>query len=109
MENSTVLETTDNQKKDKYFKTTKEMVEHHKDLATLAHSVITLALHVGSLEKNQILRFYVGDEYYEFGKKDMRAATARLLKEIKDLSIYWKVSKKKPKVKSGPETLKGRY
>lgn len=109
MENSTVLETTDDQKRAKYYKTTKQMVEHHKNLAVLAQSVITLALHVGSLEKGQTLRFYVGEEYYEFGKKDLRAATAKLLKEIKDLSIYWKVSKKKPKVKAGPETLKGTY
>ena len=111
MENSTVLETTDDQKRLKYYKTTKQMVEHHKELASLAQSVITLALHVGSLEKNQILRFYVGEEYYEFGKKDLRAATSKLLKEIKDLSIYWKVSKKKKKLEkeSGPETLKGTY
>lgn len=109
MENSTVSETTDDQKRAKYYKTTKQMVEHHKDLATLAQSVVTLALHVGSLEKNQILRFYVGEEYYEFGKKDLRAATAKLLREIKDLSTYWKVSKKKPKTKSEPESLKGTY
>jgi len=109
MEQSTVLATTEDQKRTKYYKTTKEMVEHHKKLADLAQSVITLATHVGSLDKGQILRFYVGDEYYEFGKKDIRAATAKLLREIKDLSTYWKVSKKKPKVKSGPETLKGTY
>ena len=109
MENSTVSETTDDQKRQKYYKTTKEMVQHHKDLAVLAQSVVTLALHVGSLEKNQILRFYVGEEYYEFGKKDLRAATARLLREIRDLSTYWKVSKKKLKIKSGPESLKGTY
>jgi hypothetical protein len=109
MEQSTVLTTTEDQKRAKYYKTTKEMVEHHKKLADLAQSVITLATHVGSLEKGQILRFYVGDEYYEFGKKDIRAATAKLLREIKDLSTYWKVSKKKPKIKSGPETLKGTY
>jgi len=109
MENSTVSETTDDQKRLKYYKTTKEMVLHYKDLGVLAQSVVTLALHVGSLEKNQILRFYVGEEYYEFGKKDLRAATARLLREIKDLSTYWKVSKKKLKIKSGPESLKGTY
>jgi len=109
MENSTVSETTDDQKRLKYFKTNKQMVEHHKELATLTQSVITLALHVGSLEKDQILRFYVGEEYYEFGKKDLRAATALVLREIKDLSTYWKVSKKKPKIKSNPDTLKGTY
>ena len=109
MENSTVSETIDDQKRLKYYKTTKEMVQHHKDLATFAESVVMLALQVGSLEKNQILRFYNGEEYYEFGKKDLRAATAKLLREIKDLSTYWKVSKKKPKVKSGPDTLKGTY
>ena len=85
------------------------MVEHHKNLAVLAQSVVTLALHVGSLEKNQTLRFYVGEEYYEFGKKDLRAATSKLLTEIKKLSTYWKVSKKKFKIKSGPESLKGTY
>lgn len=109
MENSTVLETIDDQKRLKYYKTTKDMVQHHKELAVLAQSTITLALHVGSLEKNQILRFYVGEEYYEFGKKDLRAATAKLLREIKDLSTYWKVSKKKPKIKSAPDSLKGTY
>ena len=109
MENSTVLETTDDQKRLKYYKTTKEMVQHHKELAVLAQSTVTLALHVGSLEKNQILRFYVGEDYYEFGKKDLRAATAKLLREIKDLSTYWKVSKKKLKIKSGPDSLKGTY
>ena len=109
MENSTVSETADDQKRLKYYKTTKEMALHHKNLAVLAQSVITLALHVGSLEKNQILRFYSGDEYYEFGKKDLRAATAKLLREIKDLTTYWKVSKKKLKVKSGPDSLRGTY
>jgi len=109
MENSTVLQTTDEQKREKYYKTTKEMVQHHKELSVFAQSVITLAIHVGSLEKNQILRFYRGEEYYEFGKKDLRAATAKLLKDIKELTVYWKVSRKKLKIKSGPETLKGTY
>lgn len=109
MEQAIVLETTDDQKRLKYFKTPKEMKQHHDELAKLAQSVVVLALHVGALDKNQILRFYDGDEYYAFGKKDLRAATSNLIREIKDLTTYWKVSRKKLKPKVGPEGLKGTY
>jgi hypothetical protein len=110
MADSTVELTTDEQRRLKYFKDTKEMTAHFNDLAIFAQSCMTMALHVGALEKGQILRTYDSeDRYYEFSKKDLRATTALLVKSIKELSIYWKVSKKKPKAKIGPTSLKGTY
>lgn len=109
MADSTVTLTIDEQKRLKYYKTNKEIAVHHNELAVFAQSVVTLALHVGALDKGKILRFYDGDEFYEFSKKDLRAATAKLVKAIKELTTYWKVSRKKPKVKSSPESLKGTY
>lgn len=112
MELSTVEKTNDDVNRLKYQKDIKEMRVVHADLAKLVKCVIGLSYHVGTCNKDEVLRFNVEDnKHYDFTKADLRAASAKVDRKIKKLNKYWKFSRKKRNTNAseGPAGLKGLY